>query len=144
MVDPDAVTVAVGLVLGIRVRSSSSDLAGPGTGGDVGAPVSAHLPDEPRPDLTQDGSPVERIIPELRKHVRAGLAAPPTAAAQLADASSSRHHVRPKRLSSDSTISCPASMCRLQSAADAHGRGTACEVPASGTADADHVADDAA
>lgn len=29
-----------------------SDLASPGTGGDVGPAVSAHLADEPRPDLT--------------------------------------------------------------------------------------------
>src|SRR3990170_7458029 len=42
-----------------------SDLASPGTGGDVGPAVSAHLPDEPRPDLTQDGSPVQVIIPEF-------------------------------------------------------------------------------
>ena len=57
-----------------RVRGSrevkQSDLAGPGAGGDVGAPVSAHLSDEARPDLTQDGSPVQAIIPELRKSVR--------------------------------------------------------------------------
>ena len=49
---------------------NQSDLAGPGASGDVGAPVSAHLADEPRPDLTQDGSPVQSIIPELRKGVR--------------------------------------------------------------------------
>src|SRR5687768_5256569 len=61
-----------------RARGSrevkQSDLAGPGASGDVGAPVSAHLTDEPRPDLTQDGSPVQAIIPEMCKHVGAGLA----------------------------------------------------------------------
>src|SRR6188472_3202826 len=50
-----------------------SDLAGPGTGGDVGPAVSAHLTDEPRPDLTHDGCPVERIIPEFGKYVRLDL-----------------------------------------------------------------------
>ena len=74
-----------------------SDLAGPGTGGDVGPAVSAHLADEPRPDLTQDGSPVEGIIPEFAQ------ARPPVvvAAADSLDAggraSASRHQCGPWR-----------------------------------------------
>jgi hypothetical protein len=60
---------------GCAVRDSravkQSDLAGAGTGGEVGPAVSAHLTDEPRPDLTQDGSPVQAIIPEFGKHVLA-------------------------------------------------------------------------
>lgn len=60
---------------GCAVRDSRGvkqlDLAGAGTGGDVGPAVSAHLADEPRPDLTQDGSPVQSIIPEFGKRVRA-------------------------------------------------------------------------
>ena len=67
----DAVTASRSESRGRGSREvKQSDLAGPGAGGDVGAPVSAHLTDEPRPDLTQDGSPVQAIIPELRKSVR--------------------------------------------------------------------------
>ena len=108
-----------------------SDLAGPGTGGDVGAPVSAHLADEPRPNLTHDGSPVEGIIPELRKRVLGGgrlgqlgqqrprsLIGPPSAAEPMLDGAGDRS---------------PASIVRSRSATDENGAPTSCRYAASGT-----------
>ena len=89
-----------------------SDLAGPGTGGDVGAPVSAHLADEPRPDLTHDGSPVEGIIPELRKRVLGRRRLRPSSASS-ARAPSSAHHVAAEPMLDD-LADCRRPACALQ------------------------------